>query len=203
METPEGSLGNSALDLNSAPVDLHNDSSEVLSSTPSDAFSESARDTRSELNPTADAKPNSNGGLSETNSDASVVQTSDLRQLSSQVSSMEQSFNESWYLIVGKVRIDAFHQAILTDSLKQASKAGYKRIAIDLKATRFIGLSTIQALVAFATELSDQGGLLAFIAPAEKTLRHFEIYGNLKHITIFRDRTMLSISPSRELSNSI
>lgn len=104
-----------------------------------------------------------------------------------------------WHVIVAKSRVDSFNHDALIELLRRAQEQQERRIALDLRATRFLSLAMIQFLVQFAKELAAEGGQFALIAPAEKTKRHFEIYGSLAHITIFREAQSLPIQSRAEI----
>lgn len=105
----------------------------------------------------------------------------------------------AWHVVVAKVRIDAFNQESLVRQLQEAQAAGHKAIGIDLRATRFLSLQAIRFITQFASSLAEAGGRLSLIAPAEKTKRHFEIYGSLESVAIFRAGEKISIASSSEL----
>jgi anti-anti-sigma regulatory factor len=107
--------------------------------------------------------------------------------------------SEPWHVIVAKVRVDSFNYDVLVAQLQRAKNMGEKRIALDLRATRFLSLSAIQFLVQFAQQLQQSGGLMALLAPVEKTKRHFEIYGSLEHIVVFRAGQTVNIANQVEL----
>ncbi len=75
--------------------------------------------------------------------------------------------------------------------------AGHLNLALDLKNNRFVSLQAIHYIVGLAENLAGRGGRFALIACAEKTKRHFEIYGSLKHIAIVRSEADLGGASSR------
>lgn len=91
-----------------------------------------------------------------------------------------------WQILQVKARIDAFSQEELIKDLAAAKEQGHKQIALDLKNNRFLSFNAIRFCAEVAAELYNNGGSLALIGCAEKTKRHFEIYGSLKHIRIVR-----------------
>ncbi len=107
---------------------------------------------------------------------------------------------EPWYVLVAKVRVDAFNHEALLGQLRAAQASGRKHIGIDLRATRFLSLQAIKFITQFAAELAASGGQLALVAPAEKTKRHFEIYGSLDRILVFRAGEKLNIELQEDLS---
>jgi anti-anti-sigma regulatory factor len=88
-----------------------------------------------------------------------------------------------WRLIQVKSRVDFSNQEELAQAIREARAQGCKKIALDLRANRFFSLPSIKICVDIAAELSgERGGDFALISCTEKTRRHFEIYGSLKHI---------------------
>lgn len=106
---------------------------------------------------------------------------------------------ESWHIFVAKARIDAFNQSGLSAHLSQAMGEGKKHIGIDLRATRFISQQAILFLSQFAEQLAAAGGRLALIAPLEKTKRHFEIYGSLRWIDVYRAEDAIPVASTADL----
>lgn len=106
---------------------------------------------------------------------------------------------EPWNLVTAKVRIDSFNHDSLVAELQRMRDAGTHFIVVDLSPTRFIGLSSIRFLVDFAKELVARGGRLALIAPTGKAMRHFEIYGSLTDILMFRSGHALNIASRSDL----
>jgi anti-anti-sigma regulatory factor len=99
-----------------------------------------------------------------------------------------------WQVIHVKSRVDSFNQDALIEEIRSLKKQGGKKIAINLKANRFISLPTIKACVGVANELACEGGTFALVSCPEKTKRHFEIYGSLKNIQVYRtDKDLLVI----------
>lgn len=107
---------------------------------------------------------------------------------------------EPWYVLVAKVRVDAFNHEALMRQLRAARTSDKKLIGIDLRATRFLSLQAIKFITEFAEKLAAAGGKLALIAPAEKTKRHFEIYGSLDKILVFRASENLNIVTQEDLN---
>jgi hypothetical protein len=57
----------------------------------------------------------------------------------------------------------------------------------------------IQVIVQFAKALETAGGRFALMGPSEKSKRHFEIYGSLKHIVAFRTGQVINIVSEADL----
>ncbi len=93
---------------------------------------------------------------------------------------------QEWTIVLVKSRVDSFNQEALIQEIKDLRAAGHKRIALDLKANRFLSFPVILACVDAARELAEADGGFALVACPQKTKRHFEIYGSLKHIKIVR-----------------
>jgi anti-anti-sigma regulatory factor len=92
-----------------------------------------------------------------------------------------------WRLIQVKSRVDFSNQEELAQAIREARAQGCKKIALDFRANRFFSLPSIKICVDIAAELSgERGGDFALISCTEKTRRHFEIYGSLKHIRNLR-----------------
>jgi anti-anti-sigma factor len=102
-----------------------------------------------------------------------------------------QNGSNEWQIIHVKSRIDALSQDELVRDIKNAISNGSRKIALDLKNNRFMSFNTIRFCVDVARELNAKGGEIVLIGCAEKTKRHFEIYGTLKHIRLVR--TLLEI----------
>jgi len=96
------------------------------------------------------------------------------------------SVGAGWQIIHVKARIDAFSQDELMKELAALQGHGQKQIALDLKNNRFLSFNAIRFCADVAADLYKRGGTLALIGCAEKTKRHFEIYGSLKHIRMVR-----------------
>ncbi len=107
---------------------------------------------------------------------------------------------EAWHVLAAKARVDALNHEALERQLRAAQTAGKTRIGIDLHATRFLSQQAIRFITQFAEQLAESGGRLALIAPAEKTKRHFEIYGSLERILVFRAGETFNIVSQEELS---
>jgi anti-anti-sigma factor len=102
-----------------------------------------------------------------------------------------------WSVVVAKSRVDSFSFDQLVEAVQSLRAQGQtKCIAIDLKATRFLSLQAIRFLVDVARELNEKNGRLALVAPAEKTKRHFMIYGSLEHIQVVR--SIQDLAPASE-----
>jgi anti-anti-sigma regulatory factor len=97
-----------------------------------------------------------------------------------------QPTSQEWAVVTIKSRVDSFNQEALIQEIKDLRAAGHKRIALDMKANRFFSFPVIRACVDAARELSEAEGGFALVACPQKTKRHFEIYGSLKHIRIVR-----------------
>ena len=87
-----------------------------------------------------------------------------------------------WQVITLKPRVDAFNHADLVAEIHEALAEGSKQIALDLSQNRFFSLNAIQFCMSIARDLYSDGGGLALIGCAERTRRHFDIYGSLKLI---------------------
>jgi anti-anti-sigma regulatory factor len=91
-----------------------------------------------------------------------------------------------WQIIFVKARIDAFSQNDLVKEVRDLCAQGHRKIALDLKNNRFLSFNAIRFCSDFSHELMSEGGALVLIGCAEKTKRHFEIYGSLDRIRIIR-----------------
>lgn len=91
-----------------------------------------------------------------------------------------------WQVITLKPRVDACNHADLVSEIHEALAEGSKRIALDLTQNRFFSLNAIQFCMSIARDLYADGGGLALIGCAERTRRHFDIYGSLKMIRSVR-----------------
>jgi anti-anti-sigma regulatory factor len=101
--------------------------------------------------------------------------------------SFRNSGSESaWQVITLKPRVDALNHADLVSEIHEALAEGSKKIALDLTQNRFFSLNAIQFCMSVARDLYGDGGSLALIGCAERTKRHFDIYGSLKQIRIVR-----------------
>jgi anti-anti-sigma regulatory factor len=129
-----------------------------------------------------------------------------IKDMNSQDSSARDSGSEvtvaslpgGWQVIHVKARVDAFNQDALLEEIRGLREQGDKRIAINLKANRFISLPTIKACVGIANELVRDGGSFALVSCPEKTKRHFEIYGSLENIQVYRTDKELSGTDARQ-----
>ena len=72
----------------------------------------------------------------------------------------------------------------MTAAVRSLRAEGRRRVALDLRGTRFISLAAIQFIVAVAKELDSEGGEVVLVGASDKTLRHFEIYGSLDHARV-------------------
>lgn len=97
-----------------------------------------------------------------------------------------------WIVVAAKSRVDSFSQEALLNEVRRHLADGQKRIALDLRGTRFFSLQVIRFCVETAKDLASQGGRLALISPPEKTKRHFEIYGSLNQIAVVRTEADLA-----------
>jgi anti-anti-sigma regulatory factor len=95
-------------------------------------------------------------------------------------------------VIVVKSRIDSFSQRALVEEIRTLRELGHKKIALDLKANRFLSLPMIKHCVDVADKVASEGGAFALISCPEKTKRHFEIYGSLDHIGVVRSAAELA-----------
>ncbi len=91
-----------------------------------------------------------------------------------------------WQIIHVKARIDAFSQDDLIKEVHNLRAQGHRKIALDLKNNRFLSFNAIRFCSDFSRDLTADSGALVLIGCAEKTKRHFEIYGSLDHIRIIR-----------------
>jgi anti-anti-sigma factor len=91
-----------------------------------------------------------------------------------------------WDLILAKARLDSATHERMAALVSALRAQGRTRLAIDLKATRFISLAAIKFICATAHELRDQGGELAVVAASDKTMRHLEIYGTLAPLKLVK-----------------
>lgn len=94
--------------------------------------------------------------------------------------------SSDWQIVAVKSRVDAFNQEALKEEIENLRKNGYRKIALDLKANRFLSFPVIKHCVEISREVASSGGSFALIGCAERTKRHFEIYGTLDHIDIVR-----------------
>jgi anti-anti-sigma regulatory factor len=102
-----------------------------------------------------------------------------------------------WRLVPTRPRVDSFNQEFLFNELRELRASGCLKIALDLKANRFLSLQVIQFCGDFAKQMQSDGGKFALISCPEKSKRHFEIYGSLRHIQVVRDEMELVISGPR------
>lgn len=93
---------------------------------------------------------------------------------------------DAWQVITLKPAIDSVNHADLVQEIHQALAEGAKRIALDLSQNRFFSLNAIQFCTSIARELSFAGGAFALVGCAERTRRHFDIYGSMKQIRSVR-----------------
>lgn len=100
------------------------------------------------------------------------------------------STNSKWTILTAKARVDSFNQSELIRELGELEKS-QKYIAIDLRQNRFLSIPAIRFCVNMAVQLQNEGGQLALIGCTEKTKRHFEIYGSLAHLQLYRSETHL------------
>jgi anti-anti-sigma factor len=120
------------------------------------------------------------------------VEENELLDTSADAPTIKVRSYEGWDLVSGKVRIDASSNEELVAILKDLRTQGKRRIAIDLRGTRFMSYQAIRYCVDLARELSVIGGEFVLISPSEKTKRHFEIYGSLDRIRIVRSENSLA-----------
>ena len=107
----------------------------------------------------------------------------------------------AWDVIVTKTRVDSFNQEAMVETVSKLRGEGKKFIAFDLKNTRFLSLAAIQHIVTLAKEMRVEGGQVALVAPSEKTKRHFEIYGSLDGIQVFRGGASFPIAGTHEVKS--
>ena len=93
---------------------------------------------------------------------------------------------QEWAIVVLKPRVDSFNHAELTQELATLFDAGRRCLALDLTGNRFFCLQAIKVCVDMAAKLSENGGAFALVGCNERTRRHFEVYGSLKHILMVR-----------------
>lgn len=117
--------------------------------------------------------------------------------------SLKTASRDGWRIVVCKARVDATSYDMMAAQLKEWQAMGELNLAIDLRATRFMSLQAIRFCVDLANSLREKGGSLALIAPAEKTQRHFEIYGTLKGIQVVRTDAALSSASRQVLSEDL
>jgi len=91
-----------------------------------------------------------------------------------------------WKIIPVKARIDAFSHDDLINEVRNLRAQGQKKVALDLKNNRFLSFNTIRFCSDLSRELIGGGGALVLIGCAEKTKRHFEIFGSLDYIRVIR-----------------
>lgn len=128
------------------------------------------------------------------NSESAVAESSPIPEptpgLLAQTS--EKVRDDGWSVITTKSRVDSFNQESLIEEVRSLMKKEAKFIAIDLRATRFLSFHAIRFFVEAAQDLVNQEGQLALVACAEKTKRHFEIYGSLDNIQLVRTESELA-----------
>ena len=100
-----------------------------------------------------------------------------------------------WQVISVKPRVDSFNQDDLIAQMRALKEQGETKIALDLKNNRFLSLPVIKFCVEISKELAGQKGGFALVSCPEKTKRHFEIYGSLKHIRVVRSERDLDAPP--------
>ncbi len=115
-----------------------------------------------------------------------------MSELNSVHTSSEARLENDWHVIAVKARVDSFNQEDLLKEIRACMSEGRKRIALDLKHNRFLSLPTIKGCVDAANELAKSGGSFALISCQERTKRHFEIYGSLDQIRVYRSDRELS-----------
>jgi anti-anti-sigma regulatory factor len=76
--------------------------------------------------------------------------------------------------------------------LVRSQESGFKHVALDVLTTRFISLQAIQTITHFAESLKANGGVFALVGPAERTKKHFEIYGSLRSITVLKPADVIA-----------
>lgn len=92
----------------------------------------------------------------------------------------------NWQVITCLPRLDSFNHSDLMQEIHAVLASGARLIALDLTQNRFFSLNAIQLCVSLARDLDADDGRLALIGCGERTKRHFEIYGSLRHITLAR-----------------
>lgn len=103
---------------------------------------------------------------------------------------------EPWTIVSVRSRVDSLTQNTLVDDVKRLRGEGRKRLVLDLRGNRFLSFQAIRFCVETAAQLSEQGGAFALLGCPEKAKRHFEIYGSLKNIRIFRSEREFKDQPS-------
>ena len=98
-----------------------------------------------------------------------------------------------WHIIQAKSVVDSHSQDELINEIRSLMATGAKRIAIDLRQNRFLSLPAIKACVEAAQRLATKEKNFALISCQERTKRHFEIYGSLKHIHVTRYESDLNL----------
>ena len=98
-----------------------------------------------------------------------------------------------WHIIHAKSVVDSHSQDELINEIRTLIATGAKRIAIDLRQNRFLSLPAIKACVEAAQKLATKEKNFALISCQERTKRHFEIYGSLKHIHVTRYESDLNL----------
>lgn len=115
-------------------------------------------------------------------------------------SGFAQTMTNGWRIISVKTRVDSFNQSALMEEIRELAAQGCNKMALDLKGNRFMSLPAIKFCVEVAEELGRRGGQFALVSCPEKTKRHFEIYGSLDRIKVFRTIAQLPNSSNKENS---
>lgn len=93
---------------------------------------------------------------------------------------------DAWQVIPVRVRLDAETQPDFMTQIHSALADGCRRIALDLTQNQFFSLNAIQLCVSLARDLTSDGGALALVGCAERTKKHFDVYGSLRQIMVVR-----------------
>lgn len=129
---------------------------------------------------------------SQANQGSPVVHQSPAVEIAPSHSHKQRTRVGDWQVILVRSRVDAINLDAFIDDIEKARRSGAKFLALDLKANRFLSFQAIQHCVKVADEMVNENGGLALICCAEKTKRHFEIYGSLNHIHVVRSSDALA-----------
>jgi|GEM_PF-4046386 len=119
-------------------------------------------------------------------SSEAAAQSAASDEIQDQVKLQDWTSQNGWGVIVARTRLDAFSHEQMVSEIDALRREGCVRIAVNMRANRFLSLQTIRYLVTLGEELRAQKGRVSLVAPVEKIKRHFEIYGSLKTISIVR-----------------
>ncbi len=107
---------------------------------------------------------------------------------------------DAWQVITLSSRLDAFNHTELVQAIHEALAEGAKRIALDLTPNKFFSLNAIQFCTSIARDLAYDGGYLALIGCAERTRRHFDIYGSTKQVRFVRSMDELAMDSGASIN---